>query len=130
MKRALSKDDIAAYEHRLRVMLDGYSERTANVEDHTLHPSGDPQGQKEDEGIDDAALERESEVLATIDALSYQVRDALARVEDGSYGTCERCGEAIAMARLEQLPYAVTCAKCAHELEGSTYDRDNGRTGR
>src|SRR5690349_22902013 len=117
MKRALSKEDIAAYERLLRSMLDGYSERTANVEDHTLQPSGDPQGQKEDEGIDDAALERESEVLATIDQLSYQVRDALARVEDGSYGSCERCGEPIGTLRLEQLPYAVTCSKCAHELE-------------
>jgi DnaK suppressor protein len=130
MKRALSKEDIAAYEHRLRLMLDGYSERTANVEDHTLTPSGDPQGQKEDEGIDDAALERESEVLATIDQLSYQVRDALARVEDGSYGSCERCGEPIGTARLEQLPYAVTCAKCAHELEGSSSNRSTDRPSR
>jgi RNA polymerase-binding transcription factor DksA len=38
---------------------------------------------------------------------------ALARVEDGTYGTCQVCGQAIAPERLEARPAATTCIACA-----------------
>ncbi|MDF2145677.1 TraR/DksA C4-type zinc finger protein [Knoellia sp. p5-6-4] len=41
------------------------------------------------------------------------VRQALARLEAGSYGICERCGEAIPGERLEARPVARTCVGCA-----------------
>jgi DnaK suppressor protein len=44
--------------------------------------------------------------LAEVDA-------ALARVEAGSYGVCERCGSPIGDARLEALPAARLCIGCA-----------------
>ncbi|PWN03223.1 DNA-binding protein [Nocardioides silvaticus] len=42
-----------------------------------------------------------------------EVDHALARVADGSYGTCERCGGPIAEGRLEARPVARTCIGCA-----------------
>jgi RNA polymerase-binding transcription factor DksA len=55
-----------------------------------------------------------------IGALVRQVRHHLAevdaaigRVEAGTYGVCEVCGEAIGEARLEALPAARTCIRCA-----------------
>ena len=44
-------------------------------------------------------------LLATL----AQVRVALGKIEDGSYGTCEVCGEAIGEERLEVRPWAVRC---------------------
>ena len=44
--------------------------------------------------------------LADVDA-------ALVRVDDGTYGVCERCGSAISEARLEALPAARLCIACA-----------------
>lgn len=41
-----------------------------------------------------------------------QVNNALSRLEDGTYGTCERCGAEIPMERLEALPSTTTCIKC------------------
>ena len=41
------------------------------------------------------------------------VDDALARIEDGTYGICTRCGEPIAAGRLEARPTATTCVGCA-----------------
>jgi len=41
-----------------------------------------------------------------------EVEAALARVDDRTYGTCERCGGAIANARLEARPTARTCVTC------------------
>jgi len=40
------------------------------------------------------------------------VEAALQRIQDGSYGKCVRCGEAISTARLEALPYAELCITC------------------
>lgn len=41
------------------------------------------------------------------------IRAALARIADGSYGTCVVCGGPIAEARLQALPTAITCIGCA-----------------
>jgi len=41
------------------------------------------------------------------------VLEALARIEDDDYGTCESCGDQIAEGRLQALPYVQTCIKCA-----------------
>ena len=54
----------------------------------------------------DAIAGNLSENLAEIEA-------ALAKLEDGTYGKCEDCGEAIAPARLEAMPSARFCITCA-----------------
>jgi DnaK suppressor protein len=38
---------------------------------------------------------------------------ALAKLDEGTYGRCDRCGEPIAAARLEALPDSVQCLECA-----------------
>jgi DnaK suppressor protein len=46
-----------------------------------------------------------------------QIDAALERTEDGSYGRCEECGKVIPAARLEAIPYAALCVKCASREE-------------
>ena len=41
------------------------------------------------------------------------VERAAARLEEGTYGVCERCGKPIAPERLEALPATSTCITCA-----------------
>ena len=54
----------------------------------------------------DYSLEENSEhVLQEIDA-------ALRRIEDGTFGICETCGEPISEERLEAIPYATQCIDC------------------
>jgi DnaK suppressor protein len=53
-----------------------------------------------------ALIAQAREHLAELDA-------AEARVGQGTYGTCERCGEPVASARLEARPTARTCINCA-----------------
>ena len=53
--------------------------------------------------------------LALRDRSSQQlelVEAALARLDDGTFGTCVRCGEPIAPGRLEALPWAAHCIAC------------------
>ncbi len=42
-----------------------------------------------------------------------QIAEALDRIKSGTYGKCVGCGEAIAPARLEAVPHAARCIKCA-----------------
>jgi RNA polymerase-binding protein DksA len=47
------------------------------------------------------------------------IEHALARMESGTYGTCARCEEPIAPARLKALPAAELCIRCAEKRAGS-----------
>jgi DnaK suppressor protein len=42
---------------------------------------------------------------------------ALQKIEDGSFGTCERCSEPIADKRLDALPFARYCIDCQRLVE-------------
>jgi DnaK suppressor protein len=46
-----------------------------------------------------------------------QVDAALARLDDGTFGKCVRCGRAIAPGRLEALPWAAHCIECRTALD-------------
>lgn len=59
---------------------------------------------------DFALRDRAIQHLAQVDA-------ALARLEDGTFGTCVRCGRDIAPARLEALPWAAHCIECQTALD-------------
>jgi DnaK suppressor protein len=50
-----------------------------------------------------------------------QVEAALVRLDDGRFGTCKRCGNPIADARLEALPWAAYCIGCQQIV-----DREGG----
>lgn len=48
----------------------------------------------------------------TLDLLRKAER-ALEQIDAGTYGTCESCGQAIPVERLEVLPYSTLCVECA-----------------
>jgi DnaK suppressor protein len=55
-------------------------------------------------------MESEEDTLGRIEA-------SLERIEDGTYGDCGECGAKIPKARLNAIPYATLCVKCASESE-------------
>lgn len=64
------------------------------------------------------ATERENdEVLSAIEQKDRQelaqINQALARMEQGNYDKCAHCGEAIKLARLNVIPFAELCVRCA-----------------
>ena len=56
--------------------------------------------------------------IVVLDRQILSARGALARIEDGNYGECASCGEAIAVKRLEAEPDAALCIDCAREKDG------------
>ncbi len=68
--------------------------------------------------FEDRATEREDD--ETLEALgeaglreSRAIHAALGRIADGTYGACVQCGADIAEARLEAVPHAALCIRCA-----------------
>ena len=58
-----------------------------------------------DRELDDTLAENAEHVIERIDA-------ALRRIDDGTYGTCERCGREIPEERLDARPWASFCVDC------------------
>jgi len=59
-------------------------------------------------------VDRERDLALSAQALAAveEIDDALLKMERGTYGVCESCGELIPAARLEALPYARLCVAC------------------
>ena len=73
---------------------------------------GSPFGKREEEATEALELEKR---LALEERLRQQLADvkhALHKFEDGSYGVCDICGQSIDPARLEALPQANLCLTC------------------
>ncbi len=46
-----------------------------------------------------------------------QIKEALERITDGTYGSCANCGKGIDPDRLEIIPYATLCISCQQQNE-------------
>ena len=75
---------------------------------------GDVQFDEESGEGDTLAVERERDLALSAQARAAieQIDLAIARIDAGSYGTCETCGKAIPEERLEALPHAALCVTC------------------
>ncbi|MFL0356955.1 TraR/DksA family transcriptional regulator [Erythrobacter sp. GH1-10] len=97
---------------QLRTRLDSLLERAEVIEDDLRHPLDDDWSEQAIDLADDEALEGVDDVLR---AEIQQIRLALLRIENGTYGTCAKCGNAIGRKRLEARPIATRCIECASE---------------
>ncbi|MGH2774466.1 MAG: TraR/DksA family transcriptional regulator [Actinomycetota bacterium] len=55
------------------------------------------------------------EAYDQLQALLADVTRALEKIDESNYGTCDRCGAQIPSERLEILPWAVLCVRCAEK---------------
>lgn len=76
-------------------------------EESENHPDiADRASSETDRAIELRARDRQRKLIAKID-------EALKRIDDGTYGVCERCGKSIEKARIKALPYVDLCIKDA-----------------
>jgi RNA polymerase-binding transcription factor DksA len=94
-------------EGRLRML----EARLEEVDEILRQPEDQDLEERANEWDDDDILDRLASAMRDEIGL---IRDALKRMDDGSYGICWACGEAIGRRRLRVLPQATTCVRCAH----------------
>ena len=111
-------------EARLIELRAALEEQRDNLRKEIEEQGGDPDS-------DDAAIDVErnfadsahstaerARLLSVMKALRANLRwvhRALTKMELGTYGTCERCGNPIGLERLEALPWAILCIDCARK---------------
>jgi len=59
------------------------------------------------------------EILAAQQKELHEIEEALAKIQNGTYGICEMCEEPIGMQRLKVKPYAKYCITCRQIAEKS-----------
>ena len=94
----------------LKARLADLTERAGELEQDLRQPvDADLEEQAVDLADDDATEGVETVLLQEI----AQVRAALGRIANGTYGTCAVCGEDISMGRLQARPIATRCIEHA-----------------
>jgi RNA polymerase-binding transcription factor len=108
------RDTLAAEVAGLRVEID---KAESDIADRLRDAVGDAGDDQADAGA--KTFEREQELALTHNAreLLAQSERALSRIDDGTYGTCESCGEPIGKARLQAFPRATLCVACKQREE-------------
>ena len=104
-------ENIAAALEEKRATLEAELERMSAPPEET---SGISFGKRVGDGTS-VAVERVVQVEAhdQLRALLADVRRALAKIADDSYGVCDGCGTAISPERMQYLPWAILCIECA-----------------
>jgi len=89
----------------------------AGIADRLRDSIGDAGDDQADLGA--KTFEREHELALTHNSreLLRQNEQALARLAEGTYGTCDSCGEPIGKARLQAFPRATLCVACKQREE-------------
>jgi DnaK suppressor protein len=97
-------------------------ELRSRLAEHGADPDSDAApGVSFDHGFADSAqtTAERAEILALIEGLRHNLADverAQAKIRDGSYGRCERCGNEIGTERLKALPWALLCIECKQKV--------------
>lgn len=81
------------------------AEELGELSDNDQHPA--------DTGTETFEREKDIAILESLEHELHELEEALRRVDEGSYGTCEACGADLAPERLEAQPAARFCVEHA-----------------
>ncbi|GAA3847609.1 TraR/DksA family transcriptional regulator [Streptomyces sedi] len=83
-----------------------------------MRDSGDGAGDDQaDTGSKNVTREHEMALTTNNREMLYQTERALRRMEAGTYGLCEKCGNPIGKARMQVFPRATLCVDCKQKQE-------------
>ena len=111
---------MAADMNKIRKYLESEQERlTAEMEQLQTNVSspderreGSPFGKREEEATETLELEKRLALENRIRQEQAGIEHTLHKLEEGTYGLCDSCGQPIAPERLEALPQASLCLNC------------------
>ncbi len=132
----MTKTKTNHFRDQLRALADRVGATAADLEDRVRTPTGGESGGNlsnvpmhlGDVGSEVYTQELNATLLENETHIHDEVLAALDRVDAGTFGTCEACGKAIPQERLEALPYARHCVRCAARLQsGVAVNLNDGR---
>jgi len=110
----MTDTDLSAVEAKLGAHLNALRERRGAITKAPERGSGVSFGKRVGDGTSEAVSRlTDVGVVDSLNATEERLERALEKIEEGSYGVCDRCGEPIAPARLEAAPESALCVTCA-----------------
>ena len=64
-------------------------------------------------------------LIAMRKALLKEIDNAISKIEEGTYGICDECGETISKKRLSVIPYSNLCITCKSKIEKEEKEKLN-----
>ncbi len=118
MARKLTAEDLERFERILLHARSVFTGATSHLEKAALGPA-DPEGGDHGRDVagDPHSQEFSLELLERHGSTLREIDEALARIEDGSYGRCEACESWIRKVRLQAMPHTRLCIDCQREAE-------------
>jgi RNA polymerase-binding protein DksA len=104
------EEDLERLQHEIAESEQDLADMLADASDN----AGDDQA---DTGSKTFEREHEMSLANNARDMLLQVERALHRIDDGTYGICERCGNPIGKARLQAFPRATLCVTCKQREE-------------
>ncbi|MDR2344678.1 MAG: TraR/DksA C4-type zinc finger protein [Planctomycetaceae bacterium] len=131
-KYLMSEHELDSYRQKLIIMRarlrgDVSTMTDAALNKNRMDASGDLSAvpiHMADVGSDNFEQEQTLSFMQNERGILVDIEDALVRIKDGNYGICEGCGNPIPKVRLNFIPYANMCVKCA-ELVQSQEEENN-----
>jgi DnaK suppressor protein len=122
----MTTEQIRGYRRRLLALKKRLGGELSDLEEEALRGAGgeaagglsDVPVHPADLGTDNFEQELTLGLLENETELLREVNDALDRIERGTFGRCEECGQEIPAERLNIVPYARYCVRCARKLQG------------
>ncbi|WP_253195076.1 TraR/DksA C4-type zinc finger protein [Streptomyces sp. MP131-18] len=109
-----ARDALTAEADRLRAEITASEEALTGL----MRDSGDGAGDDQaDTGTKNVTREHEMALASNAREMLYQTERALQRLEAGTYGLCENCGQPIGKARMQVFPRATLCVDCKQKQE-------------
>jgi DnaK suppressor protein len=107
--------DLVMLKNRLKKQQKVLSTRI-KVEKERASPNSLANPDRADLAYDYAYRDRRLSMLDKLEEQLDETREALERIENGTYGQCTNCGEFILPERLEALPTATLCINCQRKV--------------
>mgnify|MGYP002622577607 CR=1 FL=1 len=117
----MERNQLISWRERLIALRDDCRHELQERADAVAQPTGAPESSDlptHPADHDSEGVSKEVEISRSERSIYDQVQAALDRIEAGTFGTCAECGEEISSERLDAVPYAALCAKCATSREG------------
>jgi len=108
--------DLVEFRKRLILLRQEALGQSASLRTNALEHTDD-RGSEDDDGSDAFLRLQNLSQVNSQNKVIQKIDEALHRIDEGSYGICEVCGQLIRKPRLLNLPFVHTCMECQNQME-------------
>ena len=122
----MRKNEMETFRHQLLKLQRRFRGDVETLQDEAFHQtdgkavgnlSNSPVEDRAERASDDSCEEMTIGLVENAGARLGEINAALERIDDGTFGSCEECGQEISSDRLQTVPFARQCVACARKAQ-------------